>query len=226
MGLPPIQSGGLPFQNMGGNPLGFLNQNNPGGQNKYIPQRAQVIGNRLGYPQQGGATGYKILDGIPQPQPQQNPLQQGGRFNERPSQQNELQQTERFAGMPKVNYGGSNIPGMAGTTQLTYLDPETGTYGSKYPGSPQFPAGERDDNPGTAPGWVRPQQGGGTKFERPSQTQQNPVYGGWDGKPNPRLLPEQGDTFGHTYGRDAFGRPYGPNNPELAPDGTPYRYVS
>ena len=56
---PPIQSGGLPFQNMGGNPLGFLNQNNLGGQNKYLPQRAQVIGNRLGYPQQGGGTKFE-----------------------------------------------------------------------------------------------------------------------------------------------------------------------
>ena len=65
---PPIQSGGLPFQNMGGNPLGFLNQNNLGGQNKYLPQRAQVIGNRLGYPQQGSGTKFERPS-----QTQQNP---------------------------------------------------------------------------------------------------------------------------------------------------------
>ena len=120
----------------GGGPLGFLNQNNQG-QNKYIPQLAQIIGgNRLGYLQQNGGTKF-----------------------ERPSQQNELQQTGRFAGMPKVNYGGSNTPGRAGTTQLTYLDPETGSYGSNYPGSSFVgPDMGRDDNPGTAPGWVRPQK--------------------------------------------------------------------
>jgi hypothetical protein len=71
---PPIQSGGLPFQNMGGNPfqnmggnpLGFLNQNNLGGQNKYLPQLAQVIGNRLGYPQQGGGTKFERPSQPPQ----------------------------------------------------------------------------------------------------------------------------------------------------------------
>jgi hypothetical protein len=118
-GLPFQNMGGNPFQNMGGNPLGFLNQNNLGGQNKYLPQLARVIGNRLGYPQQGGGTKF-----------------------ERPSQQNELQQTGRFAGMPKVL---------------------TGSYGA-YPGSRQFLTGERDDDPGTAPGWVRPQQNGGVDY--------------------------------------------------------------
>jgi hypothetical protein len=71
---PPIQSGGLPFQNMGGNPfqnmggnpLGFLNQNNLGGQNKYLPQLAQVIGNRLGYPQQGSGTKFERPSQPPQ----------------------------------------------------------------------------------------------------------------------------------------------------------------
>jgi hypothetical protein len=139
-GLPFQNMGGNPFQNMGGNPLGFLNQNNLGGQNKYLPQLARVIGNRLGYPQQGGGTKF-----------------------ERPSQQNELQQTGRFAGMPKVLTGGSNIPGRAGTTEMKYLDPETGSYGA-YPGSRQFLTGERDDDPGTAPGWVRPQQNGGVDY--------------------------------------------------------------
>jgi hypothetical protein len=66
MGGNPFQSGGLPFQNMGGNPLGFLNQNNLGGQNKYLPQLAQVIGNRLGYPQQGGGTKFERPSQPPQ----------------------------------------------------------------------------------------------------------------------------------------------------------------
>jgi hypothetical protein len=43
----------------GGGPLGFLNQNNQG-QNKYIPQLAQIIGgNRLGYLQQNGGTKFE-----------------------------------------------------------------------------------------------------------------------------------------------------------------------
>jgi len=196
----------------GGGPLGFLNQNNQS-LNKYIPQLAQIIGgNRLGYLQQNGGTKF-----------------------ERPSQQ-VGDHTMSVAGMRALN---KNDWGRIGPDADTSKVPPNNSPAQNpvYGGWDGIPQPQRGGAPdyrslfgGPAQpeqgidgrGWLHGPDGTTTLFGRTAQ----PQPGGVGGKPNPRLLPEQGDTFGHTYGRDAFGRPYGPSNPELAPDGTPYSYTS